>query len=227
MFAIESENIVGYQQITVGTGYHLFTVTFDEIGTTDGTCNINGIKVYQNGEEYATNNRVYLQKMDSTGAYLTTYNYRKGKGGWCQLATLKTDVTVKNGEAVCINNTTGADIQLQVSGAVNLDPWSGTLPTGYSLCGNMTPSTINLNDVVPYQDDEVYGTNNRVYLQKMDSTGAYLTTYNYRKGKGGWCQLATLKTDITLEPGESFCVNNTTGAAIQLKFKSPMPAVTE
>ena len=219
-----SSGIVGYQQITVGTGYHLFTVTFGEVGNTAGTFNINGIKVFQNGAEYTQNNKVILQKMDSTGAYLNVYNYRKAKGGWCAGATLQTDVTVVDGEAVCINNTTGADIELQVAGEVNLNPWSGTLVAGYSLCGNMTPNTINLNDVVPYQNGEVYASNNKVLLQKMDSTGAYLDVYNYRKGKGGWCSGTTLKTDITLAPGESFCVNNNTGAAIQLKFKNPVVA---
>ena len=119
VFAIESENIVGYQQITVGTGYHLFTVTFGEVGNTDGTFNINGIKVYQNGEEYATNNRVSLQKMDETGTYLTTYNYRKSKGGWCQLATLKTDITLEPGESFCVNNTTGAPIQLKFKSPIS------------------------------------------------------------------------------------------------------------
>ena len=222
-----SSDIVGYQQITVGTGYHLFTVTFGEVGNTDGTYNINGIKVYQNGAEYTSNNRVLLQKMDSTGAYLDVYNYRSAKGGWCKNATLQENVALVDGEAVCLNNNTGAEIQLQIAGSVNLDPWSSTLPTGYSLCGNMTPSTININDIVPYQNDAVYASNNRVLLQKMDSTGAYLDVYNYRSAKGGWCKNATLQTDITLEPGESFCLNNNTGDSIQLKFKSPVTTTTE
>lgn len=206
----------------MGTGYHLFTVTFGEVGNTNGTFNINGIKVYQNGEEYASNNRVLLQKMDESGAYLTVLNYRKSKGGWCQNATLQESVALKDGEAVCLNNNTGADIQLQVSGEVKIEPWSSTLPTGYSLCGNMTPTTININDIVPYQNDEIYASNNRILLQKMDSTGAYLTVYNYRKSKGGWCQNATLQEGVTLEPGEAFCLNNNTGDAISLKFKGPI-----
>ena len=213
---------MGYQQVTVPTGYSLFTVTFGEVGNIDGTFNINGIKVYQNGEEYASNNKVLLQKMDATGAYLQVYNYRKGKGGWCITNTLQEDVALTDGEAVCINNNTGAEIQLQVSGSVNVNPWSGTIPTGYSLCGNMTPVTININDVIPYQNGEVYASNNKVLLQKMDTSGAYLQVYNYRKGKGGWCITNTLQEDITLTPGEAFCVNNNTGDAIQLKFPNPV-----
>ena len=220
--ALCTSNAVGYQNIRIGTGYHLFTVTFGEVGSNDGSYNINGIKVYQNGEEYASNNKVILQKMDSTGAYLTSYNYRMGKGGWCITNTLQTDVTLTSGEAVCLYNNTGADIDLQVAGAVNLEPWSAELSTGYSLCGNMTPVTLNINDIVPYQNGEVYESNNKVILQKMDSTGAYLTSYNYRKGKGGWCITNTLQEDVTLEPGESFCLYNNTGDKITLKYKSPI-----
>ena len=217
-----TSGIVGYQQITVPTGYSLFTVTFSEVCNSDGTFNINCIKVYQDGAEYASNNKVILQKMDSTGTYLTSYNYRMSKGGWCKTNTLQENVTLVNGEAVCINNVTGADIQLQVSGAVNINPWSAEIPTGYSLCGNMTPKTININDIVPYQNNEIYPSNNKVVLQKMDSTGTYLTSYNYRMTKGGWCKTNTLQEDITLEPGEAFCLNNVTGAPITLKFKSPV-----
>ena len=167
-----------------------------------------------------------LNKMDDTGTYLTTYNYRKSKGGWCQNANLKDDITIKNGEAVCLNNTSGSPLVMRMSGQVELTPQSYILPAGFSLLGNMTPVTINLNDVVPYYmvDGEwvVYPTINKIRLNKMDVSGTYLTTYNYRQAKGGWCQNAALQQNITLNPGEAFCINNTSGVEIQLRYKSPI-----
>ena len=207
-------------------GYTLFTVTFKDVGGAD-TYNINNITVLnQDGTAYTTINKMRLNKMDGTGTYLTTYNYRQSKGGWCQNATFVDNVVLKDGEAVCLNNTADTPLVMCVSGTVELKPQSYTLPTGYSLIGNMTPVTINLNDVVPYYQVEgewvVYPTINKVRLNKMDTTGTYLTTYNYRQAKGGWCQNATLQENITLSPGEAFCVNNTTDGEIQLRFKSPI-----
>ena len=93
----------------------------------------------------------------------------------------------------------------------------------------MTPVQINMNDIsvyyrtAPDQEWQVYTTVNKVTIQKMDTQGTYLDpAYNYRSGKGGWCNKANLVTDVTFEPGESFCLNNTSGYEIQLRYKSPI-----
>jgi hypothetical protein len=225
--SVESANIVGYQQVTVPTGYSLFTVTFKNVD--NGEYDLQNIVPYQNGAIYAVNNKVVVQKMDTAGAYLQTYNYRQGKGGWCKSLTFVGNgvVTFKDGEAMCVNNTTGAPIQLQVSGQVSLEPWSYEIPTGYSLIGNMTPAEIDMQDIIPYDlNGQVIAVNNKVVIQKMDSTGAYLQTYNYRQGKGGWCKSLTYAGTgvLVFAPGEAACINNQTGAPIKLKFKSPIAA---
>ena len=227
MFAIESENIVGYQKITIPTGYSLFSVTFQDVGS--GDYDIQDIVPYQNGVVVTANARVNIQKMDTDGYYLQSYGFRNGKGGWCSGLTYvgRDAVTFKDGEAMCINNTTGAEVQLQVSGAVALTPWSGVIPTGFSLIGNMTPSTIDIQDIVPYDlDGNVITANARVNIQKMDTAGYYLQSYGYRNGKGGWCSgLTYIGTGaVTFAPGEAACINNTTGAPIKLKYKSPVLA---
>jgi hypothetical protein len=111
--AVESANIVGYQQVTVPTGYSLFTVTFKNVNGEE--YDLQNITPYQNGAIYSVNNKVIVQKMDTAGAYLQTYNYRQGKGGWCKSLTYAgTGVLVFSpGEAACINNQTGAPIKLK------------------------------------------------------------------------------------------------------------------
>ena len=216
---------MGYQQITVPTGYSLFTITFS--GLTSETYDIQDIVPYQSGATLTSNAAIGIQKMDNGGAYLQLYVYRANKGGWCKGLTLQSRgaVTFANGEAMCINNTSGAEIQLQVSGQVVLEPWSAELGTGYSLIGNMTPAQIDIQDIVPYDlDGNVITTPAVVGIQKMDSTGAYLQLYVYRANKGGWCKGLTYQAPgtITFEPGESACLNNTSGAGIKLKFKEPV-----
>ena len=192
-----------------------------------GSYDIQDIVPYQNGEVVTANAKVNIQKMSTDGAYLTQYGYRNTKGGWCTGLTFvgRDVVTFAAGEAMCINNTTGAEVQLQVSGAVDIEPWSGEIPTGYSLIGNMTPNTIDIQDIVPYDmDGNVITVNAKVNIQKMSSDGAYLTQYGFRQGKGGWCSgLTFLGTGaVTFAPGEAACINNTTGSSIKLKYKSPL-----
>ena len=83
---VVSSDIVGYQQITAPSGYSLFTVTFKDVAS--GEYDIQDIKVLTTaGADYTANNRVRMQKVSATGDYLTLYNYRLSKGGWCQAAT--------------------------------------------------------------------------------------------------------------------------------------------
>lgn len=220
---------MGYQQVRIPDGFSLFTVTFKEVGK--DAFNINGISVKNtDGSAFTANNQVFLQKMDAGGNYLDpSLNYRSSKGGWCNKSTLQTDITLASGEAVCLSNITGEEKDLLVSGEVELTPISKTFGDGYFLSGNMTPVKINMNDIsvyyrtAPDADWQIFASNNQVFLQKMDKGGNYLDpTYNYRSGKNGWCNKSTLVTDITFEPGESFCLNNISGFEIQLRFKKPI-----
>ena len=220
-----TSGIVGYQQITVGTGYHLFTVTFKNVA--GGDFDVQDIVPYLNGSVVEANAAVTVQKMGTDGGYLQVYGYRKGKGGWCKGLTLQDRgvVTFKDGEAFCVYNNAGGEITLQVSGQVEINPWSAEVATGYSLVGNMTPVKIDIQDIIPYNmnGEEITG-NATVTLQKMGADGGYLQVYGYRKGKGGWCKGLTLQSrgTVEFEPGESACLYNNTGATVQLKFKSPV-----
>ena len=163
---------------------------------------------------------------DGQGDYsATVYKYRADKGGWTNGKTLQTGVTLKNGEAVCVNNTSGAAVEFRSSGEVDLSPVSAEIGEGFSLYGNMTPVTIDINDMKVYVGDTELQDNNVVVLQKMneDGLGDYsATVYKYRADKGGWTNGKTLQTGVTLAPGEAFCINNTSGKTITLKFPSPL-----
>ena len=224
--SVESANIVGYQTIKIQPGYTLFTVTFKDVNKAE--YDIQDVKVLNaDGTDYASNNKIKVQKVEESGNYGTTYNYRLSKGGWCQANTFIGADIVKlaDGEGVALHNGDAVDVYLQVSGAVNLNPVSTPIPaTSYKIIGNPTPSTIDIQDVIPYIGTEVCSANNKVKIQKVKINGDYDTTYNFRLSKGGWCSAATFigRDVLKLEPGEAIAVYNGEASAITLKFPSPI-----
>ena len=219
-------NIVGYQTIKIEPGYALFTVTFKDVSKAE--YDIQNVKVLNaSGAGYTSQNKIKIQKVSEGGDYGTTYNYRLGKGGWCQANTFIGADVVKlaDGEGVALHNGDSVDVYLQVSGAVNLNPVSTPIPaTSYKIIGNPTPSTIDIQDVIPYIGTEICTAQNKVKIQKVKADGDYDTTYNFRKSKGGWCSASTFlgRDVLKLEPGEAIAVYNGETSAITLKFPSPI-----
>ena len=209
--AIESTNVVGYQQVPVTTGFVLFTPTFKGIGV--DSMNLSDIKIVKaDGSASEVMGSVAVQKMDSAGAYLDSYLYFEGIG-W----TDSDGVTIKTGEAICVNNDAGETVYFRVAGQVDLEN-KNAVDSGFVLWGNSTPVTVDLEDVTIVKADgtasEVMGS---VAAQKMDDTGAYLDAHLYFEGIG-WTDAA----GITLAPGESLCINNDSGETVYLKVPSPI-----
>ena len=219
---------MGYQNVPVAPGYQLFTVTFQAVA--GGDYDVQNIKVVTSaGDDYATNNRVKMQKVSADGEYGTQYNYRFSKGGWCNGSTyLGTGVLMfADGEGVALYNGDSETLYLQVSGAVNLTPVSTSIPaSSYAIIGNFTPVSVDLQDVIPYIGDVQCSANNKVKVQKVSADGEYGTQYNYRQTKGGWCNASTFigRDVVTLAPGEAMAVYNGEASAITLKFPSPVAA---
>ena len=218
-----TSEIVGYQQITIPAGYSIYTVTFQDVSG-------EAYDIQDIVPQIADKNKVYAQKCAADGSYTTLYNYRPDKSAWYQgIKALTSSVTLFDGEALCFNNKYDTDVTIQVSGKVAIAPWSGAVPSGYTLVGNMTPATIDLQDIVPYDCGEtpaIIADKNKVYIQKCGTDGSYLTLYNYRPDKGEWYQgiKAVGRGAVTFAPGEAACLNNKYETAVQLKFPSPVSA---
>ena len=113
---------MGYQEITIPTGRSIFTVTFKQIGSTDGY-DIQNARLYTtSGVEYDTGSDSYVDimkmKTDGNGGYDTTQQYpwkhRDGKAnGWYRGANPITGAYLEPGEAVCINNKSGKTLILK------------------------------------------------------------------------------------------------------------------
>ena len=242
VFAIESENIVGYQQIDIPNGYSFFTATFEDI--TDTNFNLSDIACKQaNGNEWKTSGssttksagNIYVRKIATNGAYGTQYAYWSTKTpiGWYDGDTQITGDAVKfepgEGMIVYCGNANGAI--LQVSGSVRLVAANKLVPNGYSFSGNSSPVTINLSAIgcKQYNGSEwkTSGSSTTksagtIYVRKIGTNGAYGTQYAYWSTKTpvGWYDGDTQITAdaVQFEPGEGFIVycGNANGAQIIL-----------
>ena len=169
--AIESQNIVGYQDITIpgnaggGSSYSLFCVTFKN--TAGGSFKINSIKLCKaDGTEVddtsanRSRDKIELMKLNPETAvvYDEKYSYTTRNGlGWHisgNTSPLSDGITLQDGEGVYVANSQNADMKLRVSGEVNVSPVSFAIPyvangSGYTLCGNFTPNPIKINSIIP------------------------------------------------------------------------------
>ena len=242
MFAIESENIVGYQQVSIPKGYSFFTATFENIAATDFNLSEIGCK-QSDGSEWKTSGSgttksagaVIVRKVDTEGTYGTQYKYYSTKTpvGWYDGDTQITGDAVKfeSGEGMIVycGNANGA--VLQVSGSVRLVPAGKFVPKGYSFSGNASPVAINLSAIACKQYDgsewktSGSGTTKSagaVIVRKVDSEGTYGTQYKYYSTKTpvGWYDGDTLIEGdaVQFDAGEGFIVycGNANGAQIIL-----------
>ena len=187
---------MGYSSITVEPGFHLFTVTFEDVAGNE--YKLNDVKILnEDGTEWdvpdTTATACVIQKMetDGKGGYDSNlmYTYRhykrtsppqdKGLGWYVKTSTssrVTDDVTIKNGEGLSINNKAGKNIKLQFSGAVTLTGRSFRVGTGFSLVGNLTPVAVKLNDVKILNSDGTEWdvpdtTATACVIQKMETDG--------------------------------------------------------
>ena len=244
--AIESDNIVGYQDITIPAGFSMYTVTFKQIGANSFDirniviCNAEGTVMDDSTSALRSRNKILVQKLDATtgSLYEDTYSFHS-RNGWLVLggeALTPNQVTLGNAEGLYINNGHDSAMKLRVSGEVVLTPISTSLPSGYSIVGNMTPATVDVKDIkilnpdgVEYDDStSALRSRNKVLVQKLDSaTGSlYETTYSFHS-RNGWLVLGgdpLIANQVTLAPGESLYVNNGHDNAVYFKFPSPLAA---
>ena len=223
-FAVDSANIVGYQEITVPNGYSMFTVTFKNPTNTVYDikdiiiCNSAGLEMNDDSStspSRRSRGKVSVQKMNvTTGGLYDDHAYKfttqNGKG-WCDGSTPLSygDFTLANGEGFAVTSTQGDAVKFRVSGEVNLTPVSMAIPNGYSIIGNMTPKTIDVKDIkvlnsagLEMNDDSTTTPTRRsrgkISVQKMNvTTGGLYDDHAYKfttQSSKGWCDGSTALT---------------------------------
>ena len=145
-FAVESGNIVGYQEITVPNGYSMFTVTFKN--PTNTVFDIKDIVVLNSAglemnDDNSTSpsrrsrNKIAIQKMNATtGGLYTDHDYyftSKSNAGWTDggVALAAGQLTLANGEGIAISSSQGENVKFRVSGEVVVTPVTMAIPNGF------------------------------------------------------------------------------------------------
>ena len=244
--AVESANIVGYQNINIPSGYTIATATFK--GVASEGFKLSQIQpLHQDGNEFGTsgsrrcNGVIVVNKINAEGNYTKAYSYftLASKLGWYDDDGVKVegenDVELLNGEALLVNNGyKDQPVLFRVAGEVDL-VCLNNIPAGYALYGNSTPSTIKLSEIVMlHQDGEPFGTsgsrrcNGVIVINKISAEGNYTDAYSFftLASKSGWYKDDGTKVEgdneVTFAPGEAFLINN--GYKDQpVKIQLPIP----
>ena len=232
-------NTVGYQEITIPSGWSTFTPVFDAISG----ANFDWMDVTlldENGGEFddSTNqsrNQIQIKRLSSAGILeddVYQYTTRQDKK-WCKgtSALTRGQFTIASGEGVVINNSRSSAVKFRVSGAVNVLP-AYTCPAQWSVWGNNTPVAVDFKDVVLTDengnafDDNTNQSRNQVQVKILSSAGVLtddVYQYTTRQNKK-WCKGTTALTEgeFVLQPGDAFLINNTRSNVVNLKLPSPI-----
>ncbi|OPZ95581.1 MAG: hypothetical protein BWY72_02051 [Bacteroidetes bacterium ADurb.Bin416] len=212
---VESVNIVGYQTLSLPTGYKMATSTFVPVGS-DGTSLRLGDIVPTNFDG-ANGDTVQFFNLNGSGSVSTTAWYFAGYG-WFDFNTNESldDMLIPAGTGMYVNSTL-AGAEFLVAGEVLQEASTLVLPTGYTVAGNSSPVEITLGQIVPNASFD--GANGDT-VQFFDPTGSgIVTTTAWFFAGYGWFDFNTNESldAMVINPGDAFYVNATQANA-QLSF---------
>jgi len=198
---VESVNIVGYQTISMPTGYRDYTSTFIPVGG-DGTAIRLGDITPAN---FSGDNGDTIQffNLNGSGSVSNTVTYYDSYG-WCDASSFEVldDMTIPIGTGMFVYSSQ-ADVTFTVAGEVKLDSFQLNVAAGYTVVGNSSPVAITLGDVVPTNFSGDNGDTAQFFSTTGD--GAVVTTATYYDNYG-WCDASSfaLLDTMVLNPGDAF-----------------------
>ena len=143
---IESQNVVGYQEISLQTGYNIFAPTFDGVNE---TLDIQDIKL-QNSAGDGTD---VIWVLDEGGIVTgeTYYWLSKDFTGlesdcWSADGATAMSLEITSGQGFYVY-TDASDASILVSGQVKIGEYSESLQAGYNLTGNFSPVELSIQNV--------------------------------------------------------------------------------
>ena len=197
-------------------------------------CDANGTKLT------SCKNKLMVQKLNtSSGGVSGGYKYTTSSSkGWYRIsdnqAIAAGEVPIYEGEGLYLYNTeTSADIYINLSGAVTLTALSTPIAaSSYMMLGNMTPVTVYLKQVKPWNVEgtaEETNCKNKLMAQKVNpATGGVTGGYKYTTASNkGWYRISDNQaigdTEVPIEPGEAMYFSNSDASkAYTLKFPNPV-----
>ena len=188
VFALESANVVGYQDKGVRSGYTLTGSSFVSVGGADAKIDLTEIKV--SGYEGENMEVVVAQTLDFLGNAIDTFNWMDDDGGgdfapgWYNgdYEPIEPGTTfIDAGTALW---TAGDDgLSLTYAGQVWTAMSSIPLRVGYTAVSNPNAGAVDLTNILVggYEGENM----EVVVIQTLDNLGNAIDTYNWMDDNGG------------------------------------------
>jgi hypothetical protein len=149
VFALESANIVGFQDYPLVQGYNLYSPVFEAVGE---TMSLQDLKI--KGESVTGSGANLICLLDSDGVAQGTIGWWMPSDGtgeengcwfdgdnWCLV-----EETVAPGQGFYLY-AEDAGLSIQSSGSVRLTNYSKELTKGYNLVGNTSPADLDIQSI--------------------------------------------------------------------------------
>jgi len=217
---VESANIVGYQTKDVRKNISQQVCTFDAVG--GGGLELAKL-IPDDGEgNYVGDGDINIQFKSSLGVLLSSYAYYGEDeydddcpAGWYNEKTdeLITDFTFNPGEGFQVN--AGTPCVFQYSGEVNMAETDVPFRKDLSMQGNIRPTTVDIQTLIPIDENEDYIGDGDVNIQFASALGVLEFSYAYYGDDeydddcpAGWYNEKTDElADYTFGAGEGFKIN--------------------
>ena len=214
-FAVESANVVGYQESSSVAGFNWVAPNFTTVGETTacfGDISIAGDDVVEYGDN--------IQIVDADGNCDALY-YWTGADGWFDMdgsGEYMNDEAIVRGKSVIVyTDVAGATIRVKGEVITNSVVFAEGSVAGFNWVGNPFPVDITYANISIAGDDVVeYGDN----IQNVDADGNCDALY-YWTGVDGWFDMdgsGEYMNDVIIPAGKGFIVyTDVAGATITIK----------
>ncbi len=183
--AIESANTVGFQTKAVGKNLSQQVCTFDQIGVAGGALDIQSLIPVDDDGDYVGDGAVNVQFLSPLGVMQNSYAYY-GKNeyddgtpaGWYDEMEDELAVyTFSASEGFMIYSSDA--FNFQYSGEVNMAETDVPFRKNLSPQGNIRPTTVNIQDIIPVDGEGEYIGDGAVNIQFLSPLGVMQNSYAY------------------------------------------------
>ena len=215
-FAVESANIVGYQQKDTVSGFNFVIPSFANVS--GGSINIQDIKI-SNATDWSDS----IQILDEGGSTSALYFYATAAqsgfdaDGWiAEDFSGLADVTIEPGQSILVD--TAAPSIITFSGQVSTDDTVVETVPGFNFVGNNTPTSIDIQDITI-----VGATDWSDSIQILDEGGSTSALYFYATAAqsgfeaDGWiAEDFSGLADVDLDPGLGVLIDTAAQATVTI-----------
>lgn len=189
-FSIESSNVVGYQTKAVGKNLSQQVCTFNQIGVNDGALDIQQLVPVDDGGDYVGYGDINIQFINNVGALGASYAYYGAKelnrnqtiAGWYDEDTEElAEYTFASGEAFQVSGASAC--RFVYAGEVNMAETDVPFRLGLSFQANIRPASVDIQDIIPVDDQDEYIGYGDVNIQFFNNVGGMINSYAYYGAK--------------------------------------------